>query len=634
PPPGAEINPGGLPGAGVPPLGGLDNGGQNTGPTAPQLTGKISSIAIVGNVHIVTAAIRAVMAQKVGSPYNAALADKDHDQIKAMGYFNGDVVLNAVPNATGGVDETYTVTENPVVKKIVFTANTPNGKPTIPEDKLRTLKPPYNIETQAGQVLNTSTLVRDLDKLFNHQTGYFRSQGYIADVSPDINIDPTNGTLTIPIIEAYIQSIEIKGAKKTRKVVVTREMRSQPGDVLNEKKLQQDLTRVYNLGLFDQVGPLDEEPTDVGKVAIIIPVNEKRSGQVSVGVGYSSRSKLVGRAELAENNFRGLGERVSLQWEVGGISSQSSVEVGFFEPYLDKHHTSLSVNAYNKVVYRFSSGNVFGGGTQTGNTDQYSEKRKGASLGLNRPVGEHASVGLSTRLESVTTNNVNVPLGDTFIRQDGNVAALGGTYSLNTRDQDFSPASGGLNTFSVEFGTANIKPVSIAGQPFFSQVSPGQRTFTKLGMDMRRYISLDGPRKPGDLRSAKKVVAVRLLLGFANSNIPFFEQYFLGGADSLRGYQTDRYWGSNLLLGQGELRLPFSKKSDNLQGVVFGDIGDAWNSIYQGQGLSQHKALSLRGDYGVGVRLVTPIGPIRIDYAIPTTGGGGGRTQFSIGQSF
>ncbi len=61
-----------------------------------------------------------------------------------------------------------------------------------------------------------------------------------------------------------------------------------PGDVLDEQRLQRDLTRVYNLGLFDQVGPPDEQPTDVGKVIITIPVVEKRSGQVSVGVGYSS----------------------------------------------------------------------------------------------------------------------------------------------------------------------------------------------------------------------------------------------------------------------------------------------------------------------------------------------------------
>lgn len=625
PPAGAVTAPGGAPNGptiATPPLGGIGDTGPTSTPEAPQLTGKIARITIAGNVNITTQAIRAVMSQKVGSTYVPALADRDREQIKALGYFNGDVTLNAVQNDAGGVDETYTVTENPVVKKIVFTANTPKGVPTIPATELQS-----QIQTKEGQVLNTNTLVRDLDKLFNHQTGYVRGKGYIADVSPDINIDPTNGTLTIPIIEAYIQDIRVTGAKKTRKVVVSREMRSKPGDVLDETKLRRDLTKIYNLGLFDQVGPLDEEPTDVGKVVITIPVTEKRSGQVSVGVGYSSRSKLVGRAELAENNFRGLGERVSIQWEVGGISSQSSVELGFFEPYLDKRHTSLSVDAYDKVVYRFTN-NVFGAGQQTGDTSQYSEKRRGLNLAVNRPVSDTSSFGLSGRTESVRTNNVDVPLSDTFIRQDGTVSALGAQYSINTRDQDFSPASGGLRTLTLEGGVANTSTVGNSPSP----LAPGKHNFTKLGADIRQYISLQGRRTAGDIRQPKKVIAVRLLFGSANKNIPFFEQYFIGGADSLRGYQTDRYWGNNLLLGQAEVRIPIGK-SDSLQGVLLGDFGDAWGSIYQGPGLSQHSNLSLRGDYGIGLRLVTPIGPIRIDYAVPTTGGGG-RTQFSIGPTF
>ena len=138
-------------------------------------------------------------------------------------------------------------------------------------------------------------------------------------------------------------------------MVVTRELHSQVGDVLDERKLQKDLTRVYNLGLFDEVGPFDPSSTDVGKVDITIPVTEKRSGQVSVGVGYSSTQKLVGQAQLAQNNFRGLGERVSLQWQVGGVDSQSSLELGFFEPYFDKRHTSLDCRPVrqSRVPLRF-----------------------------------------------------------------------------------------------------------------------------------------------------------------------------------------------------------------------------------------------------------------------------------------
>ncbi len=609
-----------------------DNGaGGDTAPDAPQLSGRISRILIAGNKNINDAAIRGVITSaglKLGDAYTPENAAAARDAVKAMGYFNGDVLLSGAQDPAGGADVTFTVRENPVIKTIKFTANTPTGEPTIPSDKLRSL-----MTTKEGQVLNTNILVRDLSTLFNHDPaspGYAYQQGYIFDVSSDINIDPLTGVLNIPIVEAHINSLKITGLKKTKPTVITRELHSQVGDVLNEKTLQKDLTRVYNLGLFDEVGPFDPASTDVGKVDITIPVTEKRSGQVSVGVGYSSTQKLVGQAELAENNFRGLGERVSLQWQVGGVNSQSSLELGFFEPYLDKRHTSLDVDLYDKAVYRFASGSLSGGSVDTtGSTSTYIERHKGLTLGVNRPYGDAVTVGITGRSETVSTDNFITSTADQYIRQKGTVTGLGLRGILSNRDNEFAPAAGGLTSVSYEFVGASTEPVdSLAVSP----LAPGREYFGKLGIDLRRYNSLQGPRKPGNFNQPKRVLATRILIGTTSKNVPFFEQYFLGGADSLRGFDQDRFWGSNLALFQAELRVPVGK-DNNFQGVLLFDGGDAWNSIYQVQGLRQDTAFKLRTDYGVGIRLVTPIGPIRLDYAIPN-GGGSGRTQFSIGQSF
>lgn len=600
------------------PAGAGQTGGDTTASQAPALTGRLDNIVIRGNTHITTAAINAVLSQKVGDQYSQDAAEKDREAIKGMGYFNGEVGLSGTQNASGGVDLTYTVTENPIVKSIVFTANTPNHQPTIPADKLKSL-----MDTHEGQVLNTNVLVKDLDKLFNRQSGYVRSQGYIFDVSSDINIDPTNGTLAIPLIETHIDSIRVTGNKKTKTVVVLRELREKPGDVFDGNRLQKELTKVYNLGLFDEVGPYDLIPTDVGRVIVSIPVTEKRSGQVSVGVGYSSRSKLVGRAELAENNFRGLGERASIMWEVGGISSESSLDLGFFEPYVDKHHTSADIDLFDRAVYRFSS-DTFGG--DVGNNNTYIERHVGGVLGFHRPLSDTFNAGASFRYENVRANDVEVPPQDVFIRQTGTVGAIGLSGVLNTRDNDFSPAGGAYRSVSLEAGIADTSTVNNAPGP----LQPGRHSFQKVGLDLRQYMSLQGPRTPGKFNEPKKVVAVRLLMGFTNSDVPFFEQYFLGGSESLRAYQTDRYWGNNLALFQGELRIPMGK-DNNVQGVLFADAGDAWGSIYHDPQLQQHQQFTLTSDFGLGVRLVTPVGPIRLDYGF---GQDGGRTQFSIGQSF
>ncbi len=602
--------------------------GSDTAPDAPQLSGRISRILIAGNRNINDAAIRGVITSaglKLGDTYTPDNAAAARDAVKAMGYFNGDIVLSGTQDPAGGVDITFTVKENPVIKTIKFTANTPNGEPTIASDKLRSL-----MTTKEGQVLNTNILVSDLDKLFNHTNSYVYQQGFIFDVSSDINVDPLTGVLTIPLVEAHINSIKFTGLKQTKPVVLTREFRTQVGDVLDERKLQKDLTRVYNLGLFDEVGPFDPSSTDVGKVDIAIPVVEKRSGQISVGVGYSSTQKLVGQAELAQNNFRGLGERVSLQWQVGGVNSQSSLELGFFEPYLDKRHTSLDLDLFDKAVYRFnSSGLTSNSQDNTGNTNAYVEKHRGATLGINRPYGDTLTVGITGRTETVSTNNFASSTADQYIRQKGNVTGLGVRGISSNRDNEFAPAAGGLTSLSYEFVTARTEPVDSHS---VSPLAPGREIFGKFGLDFRRYLSLQGPRKAGNFNQPKRVLATRLLIGTTSKNVPFFEQYFLGGADSLRGYDQDRYWGSNLALFQAELRVPVGK-DNNFQGVLLFDGGDAWNSIYQVSGLSQHTAFKLETDYGVGIRLVTPIGPIRLDYAIPS-GGGSGRTQFSIGQSF
>ncbi len=215
---------------------------------------------------------------------------------------------------------------------------------------------------------------------------------------------------------------------------------------------------------------------------------------------------------------------------------------------------------------------------------------------------------------------------DTFIRQDGTVSALGAQYSNNTRDQDFSPASGGLHSGSFEFGVANTTTVGNSPSP----LAPGRHNVNKLGIDLRQYFSLQGPRKLGDIKSAeaglRRASAARI---FQPRRAVL--RAILPGRSRLAARL-----GYGPLLGQqpgtGTGRAAHSgRQKRQLSGCALDDVGDAWGSIYQGQGLAQHRQLSLQSDYGVGIRLVTPIGPIRVDYAM---GRGGGKTQFSIGQSF
>ena len=148
----------------------------------------------------------------------------------------------------------------------------------------------------------------------------------------------------------------------------------------------------------------------------------------------------------------------------------------------------------------------------------------------------------------------------------------------------------------------------------------------KYGLDVRRYISLQGPRKT--ITQSKRIFAVRVLAGTTQTQVPFSEEYFLGGVDDLRGYDTSRFWGSHVFLVNTEVRIPIAS---SVTGVLFTDAGDAWGSIYEGVGLSQDANFTLHQSVGIGLRVTTPLGPIRVDEGF---GSQGAKTDFAIGQSF
>jgi outer membrane protein insertion porin family len=562
---------------------------------------------IAGNKNITGEAIRAILKQKVGQPFSPTDAESDRQAIQDMGYFSAVTLRTTVAPVTNQVSETYTLVENPRVTAIVFTGNSVESSPVL----LKVM------QTQTGQVLNTNLLSKDIQSII----AVYRNAGFRASISDEINIDPATGTLTVPLIEARISSLTITGNKKTKTWVITREMKSKPGQVYNENVFRRDLTKIYNLGLFDNVGPADIGTPDVGKVALTLPVTEKRTGQVSVGVGYSSTEHLVGRAQLSESNFRGLGETASIMWEVGSVQSESSIDLGFADPWIDRKHDGFSVDLYDKVVYRFD--NSFFSGSSVGTSSQYVERHKGAQVSLSRPLSDYTTGFLTVRGESVSTNNADVPVSSLFILQNDSIFGLGGRIVTDTRDNAFNAAAGGYTAFSLEGVGADTSTAGNAPSP----LAPGPYYFPKFGADLRRYFSLQGKRRKS-LTENKRVFAVRLLAGFTATDTPFSEQYFLGGADTLRGYAEDRFWGNDMLLINAEVRIPIVS---SVQGVLFTDAGDAWGSIYQAEGLQQATSFQLQAAVGVGLRVTTPVGPIKVDYGI---GRFGGNTDFSVGQSF
>lgn len=570
---------------------------------------KVAQVVITGNQNLNKDTIANVVKLAPGAQYSKEAVDKDKAAINAMGYFSA--VSVRTEETPDGVRVIYDVVENPTIKDIKIVGSGP-----VSEESLLKL-----MRTQPNQVLNTVTLNVDIEAVQR----YYRDQGYFAYVTEDIGIDRETGVLTIPILVHTVQAVDIVGNKKTREYVFLREMKTKPGEVFNKKTLKDDVARIYNLDVLEDIQTPKIEPgAEIGRVAIAIPVTEKKTGQLSLGLGYSSRSRLVGRAELAETNFRGRGQGLTLLWETGASSDNlggnNSYEIGYHEPWIDKKNTSLSVNVFNKLLYRFSSSFIGGDGEIDGQT--YNERRKGATLGLSRPLSRLTRAYLTLRGESVDTSDVESATGTGIVAQSGDIRSATSRLVNDTRDFIFDPADGWYRSVSLELGDSDVTQELPTGP------EPLKGGFRKVQFDVRRYWSKEGRKSaPTDKRTT---YAARILAGISNGEIPFFEQFFVGGSDSLRGYREDRFWGEKMLVASLEYRRPIAQA---LKGVLFVDYGDAWGgrSTYSLPDLPQHTGFEPSLGTGIGLRVNTPIGNLRLDYGI---GSDGARTHFSIGHAF
>ena len=593
----------------------------------------ISEIKITGNDHVSAEAVLAAIALKPGAPFSELAVQQAKQAIESMGYFQTGVTVGT-ESVDSGTRVTFNVVENPVVKEIQITGNT-----VIDSQKLQSL-----LRTSVGSVLNTNTLLQQDVKAIE---AFYEKEGYAAYVTEEIGIDPQTGILKIPIMEIKIESVKVTGNKKTKAAVVLREMKQKPGDIYNLKTLYADIQHIYDLNIFELEGavPYKTEPgSDVGKVNIVIPVKEKQTGAVTLGLGYSSQQKLVGQAKISEDNFRGRAQKVNMLWEQSG-SRGSSYEVGFFEPWLDSHQTSLGVNLYNKLIFRFSS-NIFAGTTDSANN--YDERRKGGSITIGRPLSPVNRGFLTFRSESVDTSITETVFDPSLFNLNQSATIVSGTSRLtnDTRDSQIDPYAGGHNSLALEVGKADFAMQNLA-----EETKDVKGTFVKYSLDGRRYFSKGGPRK--ELNEQRPRIALRLMGGSLSGEVPFFEQYFVGGAESLRGFKEDRFWGKSMLLASAEYRFPLAK---SLTGVGFMDYGDAWGSLEAYRlrqvpnvdadgnmldpptkivdlinGFDQHDNFSGNLGYGVGIRVQTPLGPLRLDYGFSKEGS---RAHFSIGQAF
>ncbi|MEA2551913.1 MAG: outer membrane protein insertion porin family [Fimbriimonadaceae bacterium] len=570
-----------------------------------QGSGVIKDIVIQGNDRVSREAILAQMRTKVGQPYVQASLDQDKQALEDTGFFQAvDVHADAVGNDWNVV---VNVSEWPVIKEIRVTGN----EAIKTEDILRvvTLKP--------GDVYN----LKERNVIRTNIQNLYKKKGYVGDVEDFGPLAESPNTLNIKIIEWKVGKVKVEGNDRTKDRVIARLVKTRPGEPFNLTKWQNDLRRLYGTQWFESVESR-QEPEELGRINLTAMVKETRTGTFNVGLQVDPRSSFAGFFRIQDPNFRGTGQNVGVNVMQSTQGGGTSIDLDYGNPFMDRYDTSMNASLYSRIVYRFTGSGFGTNGTPTSGS-RYFETRRGGAVQFTRPKGDDVSYSLGARAETVTTSHIDTTNANDFIKQDGNIATVTAGYTKNNRDADIEPSRGSWSHAEVQPGFANITEAGGA----VGNTLLGKANFVKSYAEYRHYFSSQPPRV--QLTDPRRVLAFRVRYGDISGRTPFFEQFFAGGSDTLRGYEEDRFWGNKLLLSTLEYRLPI-QKAMNVIGFV--DYGGAWGGYGTVGTFSQSSAMKLHMGYGLGVSFRTPLGPIRLDFGFNENGKS--RTHFLIGTSF
>jgi len=514
------------------------------------------------------------------------------------------------------------------------------------------------LELTPGKIFKPAAFTRDTDTLRDlyGSRGYLdRDQGGTTIITATRTPNPTTGTIDISYdIEegekCYIEKIVIKGNTKTKDRVLRRELAVYPGEVYDMVRVKISKSRLDQLGYFSKVDT-EAQDTDVpNRKDLVIGVEEKSTGNFTIGAGFSSVESLVGFIELKQGDFdlfnpptfTGAGQKFQITASIG--SYLQDYEINFTEPWFLGKRLIFNVNLFDKNVY-YASAN-----------DEYDETFAGGTLSLTKALG--GLLGLDPQVLRGTVSytfedaHVSINSGYTTNASTNYATAPGGLYqnssvvgpniSTNIYDEHGTYLISKVGV-SLAYDTRNSLTLPDHGQrtEVSSEVaaSPGDTDFYKLELKSSWYFRGFGSNQVLELGARTGVVDA-----YGDSTrVPIFERWFLGGLYNMEGYKyqtvgpEDQFGeplgGDTYLYGTAEYSIPLMKM---VRLAWFGDIGNVFTSPYSYSAGPGRKFLT--DDVGMGLRIVLPIGggtPLRLDYAVPIQHdpnlGNSGRFQVGVG---
>ncbi|MGA8259359.1 MAG: outer membrane protein assembly factor BamA [Arenicellales bacterium] len=485
------------------------------------------------------------------------------------------------------------------------------GHLVVPEkelDKLVTIKP--------GSVYSE----RDVSASRKAIADRLGDDGYaFANVNSIPKINEQKKTVSLDLVvdpgrRVYVRRINITGNRVTHDEVIRREMRQLEGAWYSTKKVQRSKVRLDRTGYFSEVN-IDTPPVpgSPDEVDVDVNVKERSTGSILVGVGYSDADGVLLQGQIAQTNLLGTGRELNLTADNSSVVKQ--IQLRYLNPYYTINGISRGFTLFQRKIDATNA-----------NTAPYVTDTLGAGVDFGFPLSEYTSLNLGLQVEDVRLKStLDTPQQFLTVIQNNprnTILKTTGSFAHDTRDSRLFPSTGSIQRLGWQISTP-----------------PSELEYYKLTVRDDTYF------RPSDYVILKGSGEFDYGDGYGkDTTLPFFENFYAGGATSVRGYDArslgprdtgpnpQALGGDRRVLGNLEIQFPLHGESGQDKRIsLFVDGGQVYGS---GSSLD---LTEVRYSAGIAFSWFSPLGPLAISYAQPLNDKPGDsvqRFQFTLGQVF
>lgn len=558
----------------------------------------VRKIVFVGNKHFSNRQLEDVIQTKRSKWYRFWATDDIHDPERFLSdqqslrqfYFNHGFADFRVVSATAELSQdqkdfflTFTVDEGPTFKfgQCKFDVKIAGLQQTNLKD--------YALH-QEGEIYNASLVEKSIQKM----TEALGVKGYaFVSIEPILEKDRAGKivNVTYEVREAshvYVEKIVFFGNDYTHDNVLRREIPLQEGDAYDSQKLKRAETNLRDLNYFKSVSFETEPGSAADQVKVVVRVEEQPTGELMFSGGFSTIDGPLAGVRIVQRNFRGKGDIVHANLNVA--KKRQDVSVGFIRPHFMDRRLTLSTDAFHSRSTRHSA---------------YTQYNTGGSVGLSYPLTENWSQNVSYLAKKETINGISKSASPVVRSQEGRfyTSQVSQALAYDKRDTKVATRSGYVFTVSNAYA-------GLGGTTQFLKTDLGLSWYRPVGEES--VFMLKGGYGRMDRRKRQIRIPDAIFVGAES-----FRGFEYGGVGPRHKTSRDSLGATRYYLGTAEVIIPIGLPSEfGVKGSIFTDLGTAWRSpVHTPDNFDSKK---LRSSVGAGIMVQLPIGPIRIDYAIPT----------------